>query len=73
MSAYETIYELITVVNLINEPKCLNIFEQVILGSLAKNLLPINLQILFDIWNHLDQLDNEVKHCIKMIDSYRAE
>lgn len=71
MSPYEKIHLLITAFDFINHPKCFKAFENILLGKLTKSLLPANLQFLFEIWNNLDLVDKEVKHCIEMIDQSR--
>lgn len=71
MSAYEKIYLLVTAFDFINQPNCFKLFQNILLGNVTKSQLPVNLQVLFEVWNHLDLVDREVKHCIDMIDQSR--
>lgn len=71
MSAYEKISQQIVVLDFINHPNCLMMFEKILRGQLLKTVLPFDLQFLYEIWGQLDSLETEVKHCIEMIDNSR--
>jgi len=64
-----TVSQLTSIVDFFNEPRVLKIFEKVLIGRIAEKLLPSYLRFLFRAWDKLDDMEREVKACLRLLEA----
>jgi hypothetical protein len=64
-----TINKYLLMVDLMTKEKYSNILVNILTGKIFKTLIPVEILLIYTVWQQLDILEKEVKICLNMIDS----